>query len=220
MREREEGTGGSDHEAVLALLPWHANGTLEAEERALVARHLTGCAECRAELALCRDGLDAVHLTDDAGWEPPPGQLERLLDRLPPPAEAPGLGVRVRSAWRGQPARIRWVLAAQSALAAGLAGVVLWQATAPAPSTYRTLSRAEASAAPGPRLEIVFAEDATEAQLRALLRAAGGSIVAGPTARGVYTVALAEGASLEAVVASLRADPRVRLAEPLGPPPP
>ena len=40
----------SPHEQAQALLPWYANGTLDAAESALVDAHLAACAECRASL--------------------------------------------------------------------------------------------------------------------------------------------------------------------------
>jgi anti-sigma factor RsiW len=42
---------GSPHEQAQQLLPWYVNGTLEADEAALVEAHLAECAECRADLA-------------------------------------------------------------------------------------------------------------------------------------------------------------------------
>jgi hypothetical protein len=61
----------------------------------------------------------------------------------------------------------------------------------------------------------------TVGELRTLLRDIGGQIVAGPTALGVYTVAVMGGerpaeAQNQAVTA-LRAHEQVRLAEPLTP---
>jgi len=35
-------------DTIAPLLPWHANGTLGADERAAVVEHLAGCADCRA----------------------------------------------------------------------------------------------------------------------------------------------------------------------------
>ena len=39
------------HAEAWALLPWHANGRISADDREWVEAHVAGCAECRAELA-------------------------------------------------------------------------------------------------------------------------------------------------------------------------
>ena len=41
---------GSPHEQAQQLLPWYINGTLEADERAMVEAHLSDCADCRADM--------------------------------------------------------------------------------------------------------------------------------------------------------------------------
>lgn len=215
----------SAHDTVSELLPWHANGSLEPSESSRVERHLAECAECRDELALCRDAAQAIVATADTGWEPSPGHLDRLMERIPAtaaePATAVSLAARLRAGWRELPERARWLVAAPSALAACLAAVVLWQATTLEPRIYETLSTAESVApADAPRAEVAFAGDATVGELGALLRAVGGSIVEGPSALGVYTLSFPPDADLDDVVATLRADPRVRLAEPLGLPAP
>lgn len=212
--------GAAEHEAVSALLPWHANATLEPAERSRVERHLVGCSACQEELALLREVQAAVHETREAAWEPPPGQLGRLMERLPPAREERGAGApaqagALRRWWAELSGSTRLVLAAQTALAAGLAVALLWPPTPP--PLYETLTATETLAG-GARLEVAFAEDATERELRALLVAADASIVAGPSPRGIYTVALDPEAQVEAVVRALRNDRRVRFVEPLGDP--
>lgn len=221
--QRDDGSSIPDgeHRAVFELLPWHANGTLGREERERVERHLVTCDSCRDELALCREAGEAVWQTRDAHWEPPPGHLDRLREKLPPaePRAARPTGSwidRMRDTWSVLPGRVRFALAAQSALVAGLAALLVAQLATPEPRLYQTLT-APAPAAPttGPRLLLAFEADTTEPELRALLSAVNGSIVQGPTALGVYTVALTAEARVDAAVETLRADPRVRLAEPL-----
>ncbi len=41
---------GDPHKQTQTLLPWYANGTLDADEVAVVEAHLSECAECRDEL--------------------------------------------------------------------------------------------------------------------------------------------------------------------------
>ena len=203
------------HDEVRALLAWHANGTLEAAERTRVERHLEECAACREELGLYRGVGEAVHHTRDATWEPPADQLDRLLDALPAEDRfGPSAVASLRRWWEAVTAPTRWVLVAQTALAFVLA-VLLVRAPEP---RFQTLTSSEAGDAVAARLEVAFAPEVPESELRALLLSAGASIVRGPSPRGVYGLALDEGSDVPAVVAALRRDARVRLAEPLGDP--
>jgi len=91
------------------------------------------------------------------------------------------------------------------------------------PLAYRTLSRVEQNAVTGldpdsVHISVVFADDITERELRALLSTVQGMIVAGPSPMGVYTVAVpASGderaARTRATLETLRAHTKVRLAE-------
>jgi len=162
---------------------------------------------------------------------PHPAQLARLLARLdavpsdpddeddagealPPPASAS----RRRRAFAGTPRAARWLIAAQLVALAGLGFYALRPAESPAPRTgYRTLATAPA-AAPHGVLRVVFAPETSEADLRALLLSVRAEIVGGPSAAGAYTLAL-DGAGaaepVDEVLRLLRADPRIRFAEPV-----
>jgi hypothetical protein len=113
----------------------------------------------------------------------------------------------------GTPGPLRWMLVTQGALIVLLVGVVAWQAS-PLSAPYRTLSRAEDRASLGQAwIRVVFADDITAGELRMLLGSVGGRIVDGPSPLGVYTVAVAGAAST--VLETVRAHPKVRLAEPV-----
>lgn len=49
-----------EHDAVLELLPWHLNNTLNAEESERVLAHLQQCAACQQEAELLTAALDAA----------------------------------------------------------------------------------------------------------------------------------------------------------------
>src|SRR6202007_1535484 len=70
------------HESVWLLLPWYANGTLEAAERRLVEDHLAGCADCIEELARCNGLAGALRGGQESAPSPHPIQLERLMERI------------------------------------------------------------------------------------------------------------------------------------------
>jgi hypothetical protein len=218
------------HRAVWELLPWYANGTLEGREREAVETHLLSCPSCQAELQRCRDIGTAVHAADETAWSPSPDHFSRLLARIDA-AEARGdqdggwwERLRVRSArpflaLRSTPHLVRWALAAQGAMILLLAGVLVWQEPFPPGPPYRTLSDGGDHVPRGQvRIQVVFAEDITEKEIRALLTGFGGTIVEGPSPGGVYTVALPLSESspdlVDPILGAMRAHRKVRLAEP------
>ncbi|HEX7045286.1 MAG TPA: zf-HC2 domain-containing protein [Burkholderiales bacterium] len=173
------------------LLPWYANDTLAGEERARVERHLAGCAYCRAELALLQAMRREVKALDAAA---PPGELARA--RL------------LKEARRSRPPRARWM---PVALAASLALVVIQAAVLvsllPRDDRYAPLG---GETAPGVIVQVRFAPEATEREMRAVLGAVNGTIVEGPGALGVYRVRLAaippeDGERIAAAIETLRA---------------
>lgn len=228
------------HQECWELLPWHANGTLEPDEAARVEEHLAACTICREELRACRE-LAASLPGAAADPDPEPG-LARVLARIEAEAAAGGRPLRrrddrarLRDRWRAllaaTPRPVRAALAAQAAALAAFAlafalaagadgarGIEAREAAPAGPTRFHTLSdpRAGDPAAPGAvRLRLVFAGDATEAAVRALLLDAGARLVDGPTRFGVYTVEAADpGAEPESLLARFERDPAVVFAEP------
>jgi hypothetical protein len=93
----------TDHE-IAELLPFYANGTLDAVERARVEAELASCGDCAREL---RD-LQALATTLKARADAAPPVPEHVLDdvfaRIATPAAALA-ATRLRTAWWGTPAR-------------------------------------------------------------------------------------------------------------------
>lgn len=213
------------HEAIAMLLPWYANGTLAPAETAPVEQHLARCHACRAELARCRTLVTAIGQENQReDWQPAPDGFDRLLAQIDRLEGKPTSAVTRRptllerlGAWLGAtPAPVRWTLALESLAVAALLLVVALPGTR-LPSDYETLSGVPRPPAAGPRLRVVFADATTAKDIQNLLQEIDGSIVAGPTALGVYTVTLPAGARSEQLLAAalgtLRARPHVRLAE-------
>ncbi|MBM2576049.1 hypothetical protein JQC91_07010 [Jannaschia sp. Os4] len=163
---------------VRALLPFHANGTLDPQERAAVEAALA------ADPALAREAeaLRRARATLRAEAPPAPGEagLERLLAAIDAeaarPAAAPPANLDRAPVWR----------AAAAILAAVALGQAAWIATRPAPETDGyTL----AGGPPEGAIRVAFAPDLDEADLRAVLRSAGLEVVGGPSALGLWTLA-------------------------------
>jgi anti-sigma factor RsiW len=205
------------HQRVWELLPWYANGTLGETERRTVEEHAAQCERCREEVQACRQLGEAVQRTAMEAPTPHPARLSRLMSRLD---EADGSSPRARLAGllTATPRPVRWVLAGQLAALLLLAAGLAWTPPPPPPADpaeYRTLSDAVAPAA-GAQVRVVFAEGATERQIRDVLLPIGGQLAGGPSQLGVYTVELPAGRDpLPVVLQHLRSRPEVSFAEPV-----
>jgi anti-sigma factor RsiW len=223
------------HRRVWDLLPWYANDTLPDGERRTVEAHLAECPRCREEIVACQRLGEAVRQAEETAPAAHPARLVRLMERIDDEERSGGHGWRraVLAPWQGlasllraTPPVARGALVVQLVFLVALTGLLVrWSqlpeeaapAAPPAPA-YQTLSEsAPAPATPEmtARLRLVFAEGTTEQEVRSLLLGIRGQIVAGPSALGVYTVEVPAGPDpLEKVLAHLRAQPRVSLAEP------
>ncbi len=196
------------HDQARELLPWFSNCTLDQDERKRVAEHLRSCGACRSEV----DSLDRVRSVvrgQPADDGPDVGNLDEVLARI----DAAGVVPQ-----RKTPA-VRWLLIAQAAAIVILA-ILLLVPDAPrvegAPQLFRTLSAGPKMVPSGAEhLRIVFADTTTERQLREILQSVEARIVDGPSPVGSYTLSIADTRDLMSVIEHLRADPSVRLAEPL-----
>ena len=201
---------GSPHEQAQQLLPWYVNGTLEADESAMVEAHLVECAECRADLAaervMARE-VAALPLDVEHAWS-------MLSDRI----EAAGPPRRLAEPvpFLRRKVAIGWALGGPLAAAAAVAFAVAVVPGAPSPAgeTYRALGSAP-TAAPGNAL-VMFKPDARDVDLRSALTKAGARVVDGPTASGAYVVRIAPASRAQALD-DLRSMPQIVLAEPIDP---
>lgn len=225
------------HAEVFELLPWWVNGTLDGREAALVEEHLQRCETCRRETASQQRLRDAMRHQVSNVEHAPQASFERLWSRIeemdrdvPRAGAGPVAAPPARAAGWSPGTLARWRLAAGVMLVVGAASVVGTVYLRPSPqgdpALFRTATTArDANTAAGPRIRAVFADATTIEELAAITRAAGLTVVAGPTDAGVYTLGLDRNSSvatLDDALGRLRDDPRVRFAEPMtsgaGPP--
>ena len=100
-------------------------------------------------------------------------------------------------------------------VAAAAAAVLIWQVAAvpllPGPEpVYAPVSEGPGA---GPEIAIAFAPEATEAEMRALLRAVGAEVVGGPTAVGLWRLGFVDVEARDAALARLTDDPLVESAQ-------
>ncbi|KQY18924.1 hypothetical protein ASD28_01885 [Massilia sp. Root133] len=203
----------TDHLDAQDALPWLANGTLAGAELERVQAHIATCAQCRADLALLRT-VHAAGPGPDLDFDP-----DRALARLMPQLDAPPVQARtgLLQRWRDRAAAndrtwLRAAVAFQFGAIAVLAALLARPSGQPdSPASYRVLGAAGANGMA--RVVVTFRPDTPEAELRRIVRASGARIVGGPTVTEAWLVG-ADG-RLDPVLARLRAEPAVTLAEPL-----
>ena len=213
------------HRAAQALLPWYASGRLDAADLAQVQAHLGHCARCQADLEWERQLIAAQAGRVNAGADTGTGadgsgdvdlDLARLHRRIAGDRTGRGLAgiaARVSRAWRAAASGLRWAVLAQAGAIAGLVAALVVVLLAP-PEAYHALGGGGAARSVDANVVVRFRGDATEAAIRAALRASGARLVDGPTATDAYLLSLPAGHEA-AARASLRAAPVVLLAESL-----
>ena len=201
------------HDEAQRMLPWLANDTLDAEDRAWLEDHLATCEDCRRALreqralqSACR--AEAVEGDVEAGWHRIRSRLSTQAAVARPPLREP-----LRTRWQAAP---RWVTAAMAAQAVLLAvlGFLLLRPPTP-PQAYRTLGAAPAAGRVAGNLVIVFDPKIAEGTLRRLLAASNARIVDGPNEAGAYVLAVPP-ERRQSVREALRSAPGVVMVESLG----
>jgi anti-sigma factor RsiW len=193
------------HDEAEELLPWYANGQLDQADRKRVDAHLSSCATCRRQLELERrliDEFQAMVPEVEAGWA-------RLRKRI----EEPTLSARFAKpgpfaevwAFLTRPA-VAMLAAAQLAFVV-VAGATLLSLAQPA---YHSLGSAPPRAAGN--VIVMFRADATEEDIRNVLRSAGASLVDGPTQANAYLLHVAP-SQRQIALQKLQSDENVELAE-------
>ena len=178
------------HDDPATLLPWYVNGTLEAAERGQVEAWLRDAPEHEAELAMWRavqvDARNAapVPAFDELGWR-------RLRTQLP---------AARRTTW------LKVAAAASVMLIAGLQTAILVRDES---GVHRPLG--ESSVGDQWRFHARFTPSATLEQIGAMLDRHDAQLVGGPSALGLYTIAIAKQQALtpEALIAALEAEPLI-----------
>ena len=186
------------------LLPWYVNGTLDAEERKQVEAYLERSRPARDEVELLRALRQQVK---EEPLENSPGELglQRLKRDIKQAEQQPqdstdkmgGKVITVASFWRP--------LAVAACLAVVIqAGVMVGMNSGMIPTGGDVTIAGKAPAV----LQVTFAPDATEQDIREVLQSAGASIADGPTALGIYNLRLVDPAAttVEEALGALRAN--------------
>jgi anti-sigma factor RsiW len=189
-----------EHQAAQALLPWYVNGTLPADQLALVQAHLAQCERCQADAAWQQQVRATPPALPPASREQINRQWAALSSQLGTGTGEPSHGGTSLLEWL----RLRWLplgLAAQGALTVAVLALVAFGGP-PHEEQFQALG-SEAPVAAANALA-VFHPGSTEADIRNALRASGAQLVGGPTATDAYLlhVPAPTGASLARLRAS------------------
>jgi len=215
------------HAEAWALLPWLANGRIAPEDREWVESHVSGCADCRAELAAQRLVVSQVGRDEAAAPQPAASDEQRSFNKLWARIEAAESVSTGSTSGTGGPLSaprasrtVRWLAAAVVVQAVGLGVIGLAMFGQSRSDDIVTVSSVEAQRTHAPAVRIVFAPDASIATINTLLAHQGLTIVAGPGTSGNFTAqlsadAVASGASAESVAAVISRDPNVTFAQPV-----
>ena len=215
------------HAEAWALLPWLANGRVQASDREWLEAHVAVCEECRAEVAAQRKLAKAM--SGDATPEAAATDEQRSFNRLWARIEAseaasPSVESEVAVRQVSRTSRtVRWLAAAVVVQGFGLAFFAVNAARDPAGEivTVADVGQDAPTSRPNaPTVRIVFTPDTSISTINTLLTHQGLSIVSGPGTAGNYTAelsvdAVASGASANSVAEVIARDPHVSFAQPV-----
>jgi hypothetical protein len=188
------------------LLPWYANGTLGAEDRAWVDAYLEQHPEARSELEWYHSLQAKVQ--ENAPAVPATIGLARTMRLIQ--GDRPSIAERIGAFFGNFGMRPSYALAALAVVAVqGGVIVSLIGETRDNANEIRALHAVRVEE--GPMLKISFAPDAKEADIRMLLVQVGGELAGGPGQLGDYYLRVPAG-SEEAALAKAKAAPIVQAA--------
>jgi hypothetical protein len=192
------------------LLPWHAAGTLDANEAAEVERALAADPELARRFALVREELTETILLNESLGAPSARAMETLFRAIDQDrkedrkvvrraANAPSLGARIAEFF--SPRAMAWTAAAAVVVVMLQAGVIARMALQEpdGAKSYETASFETASApvtrglSIGSYALVRFAPQASIADVNKFLDGRNAAIVDGPKPGGIYRVRVAEG---------------------------
>jgi anti-sigma factor RsiW len=199
----------SPSEALYALLPWYANGTLRGPEAARLEAALADDPALRASLERVREEQDETVLFNQTVEGAAGGSLDALMDRIE--AEAPrrdrsvALWPRLAAALGIKPGILALAAVAAALLLVAGGSVITRLASpgVPAGTEYLTASVEPAGEADRSVLLVTFAPNASIEAVSRLLRGRKATIIEGPMAGGLYRIAVAS-ADAETTLATFK----------------
>ncbi len=213
---------GGEPDAIRALLPWYANGTLGAQDRRRVEEALAHDPALVAELAAIREeAAETIHLNETLG-APSSQAMHKLFAAIDAePARRTRLSLSARIAAFVTALSPRALTAAAAAVAvvlvvqAGVIGRVLVEQYGA--SGYQTASYQPSKTTSGTTALVRFAPEAKASEISDLLASYHASVVDGPKA-GMFRILLGDkplpNAERDKLIARLQSEKIVGFAAP------
>jgi hypothetical protein len=205
-------------EEFTAMIPVYLNGRLSEAETEAFEDALEKYPELKQELkefSAIKQGYDTMEEKISVDSEALFSRIHHNIRSEEQKQRTPSLGIeefldRVRQILGNlfHSPRLSWSVAAVQ-FAAIIALVVL----IPKENIFKTYTSTSVTGEPRARINVVFKEDAREAQIRGLLQETGTIIVDGPYASGLYVLEITNESDVEAVISKLIKSEIVRLAE-------
>jgi anti-sigma-K factor RskA len=190
-------------ESIKFLVPLYVRGLLDGREKAEFERALAERPELGAEVRKWRLIGDAYGALEAGLPQPSPWIYSRITGKL---QETGGRSLFQRLM---PAARLSYALISVQLVIIIALGVYVMNLR----TEYRTLSAPSTATDEMVRINVVFAGDASEAEIRRLLTELNGRIIDGPYSSGLYVIGIVPEMELEGALNRLRADRIVMKAE-------
>jgi hypothetical protein len=186
------------------LLPWYVNGTLSADDRAFVERHLAEHPEARAELQWYESLQKRV--LENTPAIPATIGLSKVMKLIQ--GDRPTIAERISAFFGDFGMRPAMALAGFALIA--IQGGVIFNLMIDAQQDESEIRALKATRVEeGPMLKVNFAPDAKEADIRYLLMSVHGNLAGGPGQLGDYYIRVPAGKEA-AIAEQLKANPLVQ----------
>lgn len=222
MNTVNDNTMEREPDAIEALLPWHAAGTLSASDARRVEEALARDPKLAAQYEAVRGELaEAIHLNEELGAPSARalGKLMSAIDAEPAqkPAVSLNIAARVTEFFAGLSPRTLAYASGVAVLALVLQAGVIGTLVSDRGATYQSASFENPAIAPGAYALVQFSPNAKASDIMAFLGAYEAWIVDGPKA-GMFRVRLGDKAlskpELAALVAKVQGENIVSFAAP------
>lgn len=228
-----------EHHQLSLLLPWYVNQSLVPEERQQVETHLQGCSECHQQLMFLQHLADAVvnnqdfpelEVNADASFSDLRKKLQAnsasrenstvVAFKMPGSTQAGTTKEHrvITTHLLHGVARYYVPIAIAASLVLTLIPVTLHFVGSSESASFYTLSSAKPEMISERMIRVVFAKSLADSDINTLLEHIHGQRIAGPNSVGAYTIRLDaddEGLDIAVVLAQLRQQGGVMLAEPV-----
>ncbi len=208
MNEPEALEPTTHHQAT--LLPWYLADTLDHEEKLDVETHLKNCETCQTELQEMKHTQTAVKAAISGREGPSPAVLTQVMARIqeekastqqtdiPVAHQEPSMWNQIGE-WLQSLFAVPWVPVLATLLIVGQSALLLTNLSGPSgplsprqgpgPIIERGIPKAPTPSTTS-RVQVVFAETATQGDIQSLLHTIQAQFVSGPASDGSYILVL------------------------------